>query len=233
MGKLDLTVLYQLGYGMYIVGAKGQGKLNAQVANTVFQITSEPATVAVSINKQNLTHQLIEESGAFAVSILSIETPISFIGQFGFKSGRDVDKLAGVNHRIGETGAPIVLDYALGCMEARVIGSTDCGTHTLFVGQLVAGERLLAGEPMTYAYYHQVKRGTSPKTAPTHIGQPAMAQNAPELKQYTCTICGYVYDPAEGDPSNGVKPGTAFEQLPEDWVCPLCGAPKSMFVLKG
>lgn len=225
---LDMTVLYQLGYGMYIVGTSSAGKLNGQVANTVFQVTSQPATIAISINKQNLTHQLISDSGVFSVSILGTEAPLSFIGQFGFKSGRDGDKLIGVNYRLGETGAPIVLDHALGCLEARVLGQTDCGTHTLFVGELVAASALATGEPMTYAFYHQVRRGTAPPTAPTFNSQPEKKGDL-KMEKYKCTVCGYVYDPAEGDPDSGIKPGTPFEQLPDDWVCPVCGVDKSQF----
>jgi ferric-chelate reductase [NAD(P)H] len=98
---------------MYIIGAHKNGKLNGQIANTVFQVSGEPPTVAVSIHKQNLTHEFIAASRAFSVSILSEQAPMKFIGQFGFKSGRDTNKFQGVNYRIGETGAPIVLDHAL------------------------------------------------------------------------------------------------------------------------
>lgn len=225
---MDVTVLYQVSYGMYVVGAASEGKLNGQIANTVFQVTSQPATIAVSINKQNLTHELISASGAFSVSILNQETPLAFIGQFGFKSGREEDKLSGATYRVGETGAPVVLDHALAFVEARVISRADCGTHTVFIGELVAAEHLAKGEPMTYAYYHQVKRGVSPKTAPTFISQPEKKGDI-GMEKYRCTVCGFVYDPAEGDPDSGIKPGTPFAELPEDWVCPVCGVDKSQF----
>ncbi len=225
---LDATVLYQVTYGMYVIGAAGAGKLNGQIANTVFQVTSQPATIAVSVNKLNLTHELIVSSGAFSISVLSQETPMTFIGQFGFKSGKEEDKLAGATYRIGSTGAPIILDHALAFAEARVISQADCGTHTLFIGELVAAEHLAKGEPMTYAYYHQVKRGVSPKTAPTFITQ-SEKKGEIVMEKYRCTVCGYVYDPAEGDPDSGIKPGTPFAELPEDWVCPVCGVDKSQF----
>lgn len=230
MTSLDPTVLYKLSYGLYVVGAQADGKLNGQIANTVFQITAEPMTVAVSINRQNLTHQLIATSGAFAVSILEQETPMQLISQFGFRSGRDLDKFAGYPHRQGETGAPILLQHSLGYLEAKLVHQLDCGTHTVFVGEVVAGENLRAGEPMTYAFYHQVKRGTAPSTAPTFIKPAVPAGKGDQtMEKYTCTLCGYVYDPEVGDPDNGIKPGTAFADLPEDWVCPLCGADKSAF----
>src|SRR4030065_680065 len=117
---MDLKALYKLGYGVYIVTSKKDSRLNGQIANTLFQVTSEPPTVAVSINKNNLTHEFIKESKVFAASVLCQDTPLNFIGRFGFKSGRDTDKFEGVNYKIGETGAPIVLDNAVSYLEARV-----------------------------------------------------------------------------------------------------------------
>ena len=168
---MDKTALYKLGYGMYIVGAHDGEKLNAQVANTVFQITSEPPTVAVSINKDNLTHEYIDASKAFSASVLCQATPLSFIGGFGFKSGRDVDKLENVNYKIGTTGSPIVLDNATAYLEAEVVNSLDVGTHTIYIGKIVDAEVLTQDTCMTYEYYHQVKRGTTPKTAPSYIAK--------------------------------------------------------------
>ena len=166
---MDLKALYKLGYGMYVIGSYNGDKLNAQIANTVFQITSEPPTVAVSINQNNLTHEYIKANQVFTASILCQETPLAYIGGFGFKSGRDVDKLANVNYRTGQTKAPVILDHATAYLEAEVIQEIDVGTHTIFIGELVGAEVIKEGEPMTYAYYHQVKRGTTPKTAPVYI----------------------------------------------------------------
>jgi len=166
---MNLKALHNLSYGLYVVASEKQGKLNAQIANTVVQVTSEPPTIAVSINKQNLTHEFISESKVFTSSILSQDTPLSFIGYFGFKSGREVDKLKDVNYKLGETKAPIVLDHSVAYLEAKVINRVDVGTHTIFIGEVVGADVLGEGEPMTYAYYHQVKRGTTPKTAPSYI----------------------------------------------------------------
>jgi flavin reductase (DIM6/NTAB) family NADH-FMN oxidoreductase RutF len=135
---MNLNALYKLGYGMYIVGSYKGDKLNGQTANTVFQVTSEPPTVAVSINKNNLTHEFIEASKVFSASVLHQDTPLPYIGGFGFKSGRDVDKLKGVNYKIGQTGAPVFLDHATAYLEAEVINSTDVGTHTIYIGRIVA-----------------------------------------------------------------------------------------------
>jgi len=166
---MDLNALYKLGYGMYIIGAHKGDKLNGQVANTVFQITSEPPTVAVSINKNNLTHEYIEASKVFSASILHQETPLPYIGNFGFKSGRDVDKLKGVKYITGETKAPVFTDHATAYLEARVVRGVDVGTHTIYIGKIVNAEILTEDTCMTYEYYHQVKRGTTPKTAPSYI----------------------------------------------------------------
>jgi flavin reductase (DIM6/NTAB) family NADH-FMN oxidoreductase RutF/rubredoxin len=224
---MDLKALYKLGYGLYVVCSRRGNKLNGQIANTVFQITSEPPTIAVSINKNNLTHEFIKESKRLTVSVISQDTPLSFIGHFGFKSGRDINKLEGISYKTGETQAPVVTENALAYLEARVIQEVDVGTHTIFIGELVGADVLREGELMTYAYYHQVKRGTTPKTAPSYIEERKEA--APKMVKYKCTICSYIYDPELGDPDGGIKPGTPFEEIPDDWVCPVCGAAKSDF----
>jgi flavin reductase (DIM6/NTAB) family NADH-FMN oxidoreductase RutF/rubredoxin len=224
---MNLKALHNLSYGLYVVASQKQGKLNAQIANTVVQVTSEPPTISVCINKQNLTHEFISESKVFTASMLSRDTPLSFIGHFGFKSGREVDKLKDVNYKLGETKAPIVLDHSLAYLEARVINQVDVGTHTIFIGELVGADVLREGEPMTYAYYHQVKRGTTPKTAPSYIEE--RKETVSKMAKYKCSVCGYIYDPELGDPDSGIKPGTPFEEIPNDWVCPVCGASKDQF----
>ena len=166
---MNLKALYKLSYGLYIVCSGKDSKVNGQIANTVFQVTSEPPTIAVSINKNNLTHELIKESKVLTVSVISQDTPLSFIGHFGFKSGREIDKLKGINYKTGDTKAPVITDNTLAYLEARVIQEVDVGTHTIFIGELAGADVLKEGEPMTYAYYHLVKRGTTPKTAPSYI----------------------------------------------------------------
>jgi len=229
---MDNKVLYKISYGLYVVSSKKGDKLNGQIANAVVQITSEPPTIAVSINKQNLTHEFIADSGVFIVSILAKEVPMTTIGNFGFKSGRELDKLKGVNYKLGTNGAPILVDDTVGYLEAKVVGSLDCGSHTIFLGQITDAEALSNTEPMTYAYYHEVKRGTAPKTAPTYIKEEPVEEPKTlekRMDKYICTVCGYVYDPEVGDPDSGIAPGTAFEDIPDDWVCPVCGAGKADF----
>ena len=165
---MDHRALHIIGYGLYLICSKKDGRFNGQVANTVIQVTAEPPAIAVTINKSNLTYEFIKQSKVFTASVLAKDTPLAFIGHFGFKSGRDIDKLKGLNYILGETGAPIVTDHALAFLEVKVTKELDVGTHTIFVGELVGAEVLGEGEPMTYAYYHLVKRGTTPKTAPTY-----------------------------------------------------------------
>ena len=110
---MNFKALHKLGYGLYVVCSRKGDRLNGQIANTVFQVTSEPPTIAVSINKNNLTYEFITESKVLTVSILSQDTPLSFIGHFGFKSGRDIDKLEGINYKIGESQALWLLTIPL------------------------------------------------------------------------------------------------------------------------
>ncbi|MCX6011162.1 MAG: flavin reductase, partial [Chloroflexi bacterium] len=195
---MELKALYKLGYGLYIVSSKKGQKFNGQVANTVFQITSEPPTIAVSINKTNLTYEYIKQSKVFTASILAQDTPLAFIGHFGFKSGRDIDKFKGIKYKMGTTKAPIVTDHNLDYLEDKLLQEGDAGTHSIFIGEVVGAEVIGEGEPMTYAYYHQVKRGTTPKTAPSYIAE---KKEAPaKMAKYKCTVCEYVYDPELGDP---------------------------------
>ena len=224
---MNLKALYNLSYGLYIVSSRKGDRFNAQIANTVVQVTSEPPTISVCINKQNLTHEFITESKVLTASMLSQDTPLSFIGHFGFKSGREIDKFKDVNYRLGETKAPIVLDHSLAYLEARVINQVDVGTHTIFIGELVGADVLKEGQPMTYAYYHQVKRGTTPNTAPSYIEE--RKEVASKMAKYKCSVCGYIYDPDVGDPDGDIKPGTPFEDIPDTWVCPVCGASKGQF----
>jgi len=225
---MGVEAFRKLSYGLYIVSSHKDGQFNGQIANAMFQVTSDPPTVAISINKENLTHSFIQASRRFSISILSQNTPMTFIGLFGFKSGRNVNKFEGVNYKIGKTGIPIVLQHAIAWIEADVTGELDCGTHTIFVGQVTDGNILNNELPLTYAYYHEVKKGKSPKTAPTYIPEEPKPKTE-KAPKYVCSICGYIYDPEEGDPDAGVKPGTPFSDIPEDWRCPICGADKSKF----
>jgi rubredoxin/flavin reductase (DIM6/NTAB) family NADH-FMN oxidoreductase RutF len=226
---MDTNVLHNIGYGMYVVSSAKEGKFNGQIVNTVFQITNEPVMLGVSINKQNLTHEYIKASNRLSVSIISQDAPLSFIGKFGFKSGRSEDKFKDTKYTVLDTGTPVIVDYVLGYLEGEVVKEFDCGSHTLFLVKITDSRLLATGTPMTYAYYHQVKRGTTPQSAPTFIKGEDVPKKQGVVIKYKCTICNYIYDPEVGDPDGGIQPGTPFEKIPDTWVCPVCGADKSQF----
>jgi len=222
---IDYKALFKITYGLYIVCSGDKTHGNGFISNTVFQITSEPPQFAASCNKENYTCELIEKSGVFSVSILQEDTQADLIGRFGFRSGKDFDKLESLNVKYGETGVPIVQDASIAIMEFKVVKSQDMGTHMLFIGELVNAE-LLDGElePLTYAFYREVKKGLAPKNAPTYIDKSKLQDDAVENIRsiYKCAACGYIYD------SN--KEDIAFEDLPDDWTCPVCGSEKEDFI---
>jgi flavin reductase (DIM6/NTAB) family NADH-FMN oxidoreductase RutF/rubredoxin len=230
---MDRSTLHKISYGLYIISSKNNGKYNGQIANAVFQVTSEPPKIAISINKKNLTHEYIEKSKIFSLSILSVKTSLEFIGKFGFKSGRDINKFIDTNYKFGKLKLPIILDYSIGYIECKVNKKIGVGTHTIFIANVVDALISNDEEPMTYEYYHKCKGGFSPKTAPTYnreIDRPNKEKKEEnKMDKYVCDVCGYVYDPEKGDSDNGVSAGTSFDDLPDDWVCPVCGAGKDHF----
>ena len=147
--------LYRISYGLYIITAQAEGRDNGQCANTCFQITSDPARLAIGISQQNFTHELIQKSGKFGVSVLNL-TGHDYARGFGYRSGRDVDKFKGLAVHRGESGV-LLLDDALVTMEATVRDQMDAGTHTLFLADVTNGEILQEGDPMTYAYFRASK----------------------------------------------------------------------------
>jgi rubredoxin len=183
--------------------------------------------VAVSINKKNLTHEYIQKSKLIGVSILAEETPIEFIGRFGFKSGRDTDKFLGVSYKTAESGIPIVLDNAVSYFELKVEKEIDVLTHTIFIGKVLNSEVLNDMEQMTYQHYQDVKNGKVPKTSPVYTSN--INQTVKDMPKYQCSVCGYIYDPNVGDPDSGILAGTLFENIGNDWTCPICGVTKENF----
>ncbi len=229
---MDANVLHNITYGMYIVASFKDAAINAQIVNALIQVSSHPAKIAVSINKKNLTYEFITNSRYFTVSTLDEATPLNFIGKFGFKSGRAEDKLEGVEYKKLVSGCPVMLDNSICYFEARVLDEFDCGTHALFIGEETESEVIKVGRPMSYDYYHNVKRGTTPQSAPTFIKEEIPIEGNKNMQKYRCSVCNYIYDSAVGDPDNGVAPGISFEQLPDKWVCPVCGAEKKDFVVE-
>lgn len=213
---MNTNAFRSLSYGVYIISAWAQGRPTGCTANSAMQITADPATIAISINHANYTNQCIQETGKFAISILGEHSEPSIIGTFGFQSGREVNKFDSVAYEV-KGYMPVVQD-ACAYIVCEVINKMETDTHTVFLGKVTDCDVLKADDAMTYAYYHNVIKGKSPKTAPTYLPE---KEEEKEKELYVCSICGYVYD--------GEIP---FEELPEDYVCPLCKQPKSVFEKK-
>ncbi len=222
---INYESLFKVSYGLYIVCAGDKAKGNGFISNTVFQVTAEPPQFAACCNKDNYTAGFIQKHGAFSVSILDRDTPAEIFGTFGYKSGKDMDKMIGMNIKYGTTGVPVILDSCIAYLEFKVLKTVDVGTHLMFIGELINAEILDGSkDPMTYQYYREIRKGLSPKNAPTYIDKSKLdlkPKDSP-LKKYRCTACGYIYD----ENTENIK----FEDLPTGWVCPICGSDKSDFI---
>ena len=190
--KNDLTALFRIGYGLYVVTSNDGKKDNGLIVNTVIQLTDTPNRVAVNINKANYSHHVIKQTGMLNVNCLSTEAPFSVFQQFGFQTGRSVDKFAGQTVRRSDNGLVFLDKYINAFMSLKVEDYVDLGTHGMFICEITEARVISDRETMTYTYY---QKHVKPK--PQTEGK----------KGYVCKVCGYVY---EG------------EELPEDFICPLC-----------
>jgi len=206
---MNTTALFDLTYGLYIISAKEDQKINGCVVNTVMQITAEPERLVTVINKGSLTHDMILHTGQFNVSILAKDTPMETVALFGFRSGRKMDKFAKLSFDIDDAGIPYLRQNSIGMLSCRVVETVDADTHTIFVAEIVEDLTLDEREPLDYTYYRSVKNGKVPKEA-SSFHAPKATQN----RGWRCTVCGYIY---EG------------ETLPPEFICPLCGEPSTVF----
>jgi len=218
---MNTKVLRDLSYGVYIVSAMDGERPTGCTANSIMQITSEPATVAASINHDNYTNKCIKESGVFSVGILSETSDPGLIGHFGFQSGKDVNKYDDTPFEM-KSGAPVP-NGLRGYIVCKVVDSMETSSHTVFLGEIIDGDVTGSDAPMTYAYYHNVIKGKSPKNAPTYLPEEDGAADSEDTgkTKWVCSVCGYEYD---GD--------IPFEELPDDYKCPVCNQPKSKFEKK-
>jgi flavin reductase (DIM6/NTAB) family NADH-FMN oxidoreductase RutF/rubredoxin len=222
---INVEALFKISYGLFIVCSGDNKKGNGFISNTVFQVTAEPAKFAACCNKNNYTAEFIKKYGAFSVSVLDENASSDIIGKFGYKSGKDIDKMTGMNIQYRSTGTPIVLNECIAFFEFKVVQTVDVGTHLMFIGELLNAEIIdNSKNPLTYLYYRQIKKGFASKNAPTYIDKSRLeiSLKKPASKKYRCPACGYVYDEAD----EPVK----FDDLPGDWVCPVCGSEKSDFI---
>jgi len=243
---MKLKAFHKLSYGLYLIASEHKGKKAGYIANTTFQVTSEPPQIAISCHKNNQTTQVILDSGIFSISVLKKEVNMKIIGDFGFMSSNDIDKFNGIHTITAKTGAPIVLDSSVAWFDCKVVKSIDLGSHYLIIGEVLDSDEISDEEPLTYQYYREKYKMYSPKNSPTYIekslleAEPVVSpteikEEEPEHEHifdgqsYVCVICGFTYNPEEGDPSMGIPPGTPFEDLPEDYKCPICNASKEYF----
>lgn len=230
---MNIDAFFKVSYGLYIVSSLDGQQYNGHISNTVFQVTAEPARFAIATNKDNITTDYIEKSQVFSISVLSQQSDLEFLGPWGFKSGKEVDKFTSTNHKLSKNGTPYVTENCIAWFDCEVKQRIDVGTHILYIGEVI--ESVLIDDeatPLTYDYYRKVIKGVSPKNAPTYLGdkEPLIEEGKVLDKQmYKCVVCGYLYDPEVGDPDSGLDPGTAFEDIPDDWMCPVCGVTKKDF----
>jgi flavin reductase (DIM6/NTAB) family NADH-FMN oxidoreductase RutF/rubredoxin len=219
---IDVEAFKRMSYGLYVVCSGNQDKGNGYISNSVFQVTAKPAQFAACCNKDNYTSKIIKETGSYSISILHNEAETSVIDTFGYKSGADIDKLKGMNVKYGRTGVPILLNEAIAWIECKVVKTVDVGTHLIFIGEVLQTEFLDSSKPeMNYAEFKEKKQRKAPANAPTYIEEPEASNSEKSGGKYQCQQCGYIHDEDKED--------TPFEELPDDWECPVCGAPKSKF----
>lgn len=209
------SALHDISYGLYIVSTKDSDKKVGCVINTLVQITSSNPVVSISLNKDNYTNEILKKTKKVAISILSEKTNKDTIGKFGFYSSKDIDKFEDIEYK-EVSNLPIVFDNIVGYITGDVIDIIDVGTHDIFLIKVNKSEKVSEERAMTYRYYRENLKGVSPKNAPTYVEEEKSAG-----KRYKCKICGYIYDDEKED--------IPFDELPESWKCPLCGAPKKLF----
>lgn len=198
--------MFSLSYGLFVLTTRQGEKDNGCITNTAMQVTESPNRVAITVNKANLTRDMIASTGEFTLSILSEEADMGLFERFGFQSGRTVDKFAGFDHVVrGDNGILRVTQGTCAWLSCKVVSATDLGSHTLFLADVVDGDVTSDVPSATYTYYH------------SHIKpKPKVQSAAGGKKRWICKVCGYIY---EGD------------ELPADFICPWCKHPVSDFEL--
>lgn len=173
---VDITALFNLSYGIYLLGAHHGKKLGGCLVNTVFQLTAEPIRVGVSVAKANQTHEFIMNSGTVAVTVMDESADTKLLGAFGYRSGRDVEKYADIPYHLDSHNDPLIDAAAVAHLSCKVVQAVDMDTHTLFVCEVTDTYNCDCGKPMTYNYYREVKKGQSSKFAPTYVNPVELAR---------------------------------------------------------
>ncbi len=211
---MDQNALYDLSYGLYAVGVKEGSRDCGCIINTTFQINSVDPLIAISMNKENYTHALIEKEQKFTISVLSEDVDPNVISALGFVCGMDHDKWSQVDNTYFHELA-VVSKGANAHLYCEVVSSMDANTHTVYLAKVIDAQVVSEQPSMTYAYYHNVLKGKAPKKAPTY-----QEEELSTTPKWVCSVCGYVYD------------GPNFEEELDSYTCPLCHVPKKMFEQK-
>ena len=207
MGKMDTKAMYKLSYGLFVCTAVRGEKINGCIINTAIQAASEPNTITVAINKANYTHDMVKETGKCNVSVISEAASFELFKHFGFQSGRDVDKFADYpveNYETAENGIPYITAGTNAYFSLTVKETVDLGSHTLFICEPTAMEVLATTPSCTYSYYQD-----NIKPKPEAVGTTPKGETI-----WRCRICGYEW---------------VGEELPDDFICPICKHPKADF----
>lgn len=191
---MNTTALYNITYGVYLLSANENGKDNACIINTAVQVANNPTRISISVIKDNLTHDMIMATKQFNLSAITKDAPFNLFQNFGMQSGRNSNKFENFNDvKRSENGLLYLTKYSNAFLSLKVTETMDLGSHTLFIAELTDADVISSEESCTYGYYQTVIKQTAPQ---------------PETKKgFRCTVCGYVY---EG------------EELPQDYICPLC-----------
>ena len=197
--KKDMSALFNIGYGLYVVTTNDGVRDNGLIVNTVSQLTATPERVAVTVNKQNYSHDTIKSTGKMNVNCLSTDAPFAVFEAFGFRSGRDTDKFEGCTPNRSENGLVYLPKYINSYISLKVEDYVDLGTHGMFICSITEAAVISKMETMSYTYYHKYVK-PKPK--------------AEAKRGYVCTVCGFIYDE---------------EELPADYECPICKHDASVF----
>ena len=202
---MNNVAMFKLSYGLFVLTAHQDGKDNGCITNTAIQVASNPNTISISVNKENYTHDMIRETGSFTVSVLSTEADFSIYKRFGFQSGRDVDKFLDFSDvKRLDNGILAITKGTNAYISGKVIQTVDLGSHTLFIAEITDMDVLADTPSVTYDYYHKNIKPKPEDTGKTSNGQTV----------WRCKICGYEY---------------VGEEIPEDFICPICKHPVSDF----
>lgn len=204
---MNNKAFFKLSYGLYVVSSSCDGKDSACIANTFVQVTSEPARVCITLNKNNYTTSLIENSCVYNVGVLLDDIDMDVIRRFGFQSGKDVNKFDGIDYEVDCQNIKQITEGIAASFSVKVISMTDVGTHIMFVGDVIDCKVINEGEVLTYANYHNKKNGTTPKNASSY-------QADTSKHGWRCIVCGFILE---------------ADELPEDFICPVCKQPASVF----